>query len=150
MKSLRDEKSRDELIDRINSLQPDRKAAWGRMSLDQMLSHLVQSGELPFVASVPDRSSFLSRNVIKPLMLYLLPMPKEIKTSPQMDQQQEGRRPAGLEIDKANLITAINKLATLPTDHSCLPHPFFGKMSVKQWCAISHKHIDHHLRQFGV
>ena len=149
MKSLRDEKCRRALIDRINNLRPETKALWGRMSVEQMLSHLVQAGELPFVASVPDRSGFMSRNVIKPLMLYFLPMPKEIQTSPQMDQQQEGRRPAGFDIDKAGLIEEIQKLGTLRTDHDCLPHPFFGKMSVKQWCVISHKHIDHHLRQFG-
>ena len=149
MKSLRDEKCRSALIDRINSLRPGAKALWGRMSVDQMLSHLVQAGELPFVASVPDRSSFVSRNVIKHLMVFVLPMPKEIKTSPQMDQQEEGRPPAGFDIDKATVIEEIHKLGTLPADHDCLPHPFFGKMSVKQWCVISHKHIDHHLRQFG-
>ncbi len=83
-------------------------------------------------------------------MLYFLPMPKEVKTSAEMDQQQDGRRPAGFDSDKANLTSAINRLGTLQLDHECLPHPFFGKMSVKQWCVIAHKHIDHHLRQFGV
>ena len=150
MKTVRDEKCRLALIDRINDLRPDARALWGRMSIDQMLSHLVQAGELPFVASVPGRSNFMSRNVVKPLMLYVLSMPKEIQTSPQMDQQQEGRPPAGFDIDKASLISLIEKIATLPLDHECIPHPFFGKMSVKQWCLISHKHIDHHLRQFGV
>ena len=150
MKTIRDEKCRHELIARLDKITAHSKPAWGKMNVEQMLSHLVHAGELPFVATVADRSSFMSRNVIKPLVLYVLPMPKEIKTSPDMDQQQNGRRPQGFDVDKQNLIDAINRVGTLAADHDCLAHPFFGKMSVKQWCLISHKHIDHHLRQFGV
>jgi hypothetical protein len=120
------------------------------MNVEQMLSHLVHSGELPFVASVPERSSFLSRRLVKPLVLYLLPMPKEIKTSAEMDQEQQGRPPLGFEEDRRNLIESINKIGELPEHHDCLAHPFFGKMSARQWALIGHKHIDHHLRQFGV
>ena len=119
------------------------------MSVEQMLSHLVQAAELPFVASVPDRSSLFSR-LAKPLVLYLLPMPKEVKTSAEMDQQQDGRKPEGLEADRARIIGEIERLGTLPVEHECLYHPFFGKMSAKEWAVIGHKHIDHHLRQFGV
>jgi hypothetical protein len=150
MKSLRDEKCRSKLIERINNLSSSSQPVWGRMNVEQMLSHLVHANELPFVASVPDRSSFISRRVVKPLVLYLLPMPKEIKTSAEMDQQQQGRPPHGFEEDKRNLIESINKLGTLPVDEDCLFHPFFGKMSAKEWAMIGHKHIDHHLRQFGV
>lgn len=150
MKTLRDESCRDELVARINSLRADAKPAWGKMNVEQMLSHLVQGNELPFVASVPDRSSFVSSNVIKPLVLYVMPIPKEVKTSPQMDQQQEGRPPLGFDVDKALLIESIDKLGSVPADHDCLGHPFFGPMSAKQWGRLAYKHMDHHLRQFGV
>ena len=149
MKSVRDEKCRADLIERIGKLTSGAAPVWGKMNVDQMLSHLVQSGELPFVATCADRSNFMSRNVIKPLVLYVLPMPKEVKTSADMDQQQDGRRPLGFDVDKAKVITLINKLGKLPDDEDCLPHPFFGKLSVKHWSMISYKHIDHHLRQFG-
>lgn len=150
MKTIRDEKCRAELAARLNTLSVDSKPAWGRMNVEQMLSHLVQAAELPFVASTADRSSFLSRTVIKPLILYVLPMPKEVKTSAEMDQQQDGRKPLGFDVDKENVIQSINRVGTLATDHACLDHPFFGKMSAKEWAVIGHKHIDHHLRQFGV
>jgi hypothetical protein len=77
-------------------------------------------------------------------------MPKEIKTSADMDQQQDGRKPLGFETDKAMVIESVNRLGTLAADHECLYHPFFGKMSAKEWGLIAHKHMDHHLRQFGV
>ena len=150
MKTLQNEKCRNELIARLDNLTTDSKPTWGKMNVGQMLSHLVQAGELPFVTSVPDRSNFMSRNVIKPLVLSVLPIPKEVKTSAEMDQQQNGRKPVGFESDKASLVESINKVGTLETDQQCLAHPFFGKLSVKQWNRLAHKHIDHHLRQFGV
>ena len=150
MKSLRDEICRNEMIDRINSLSPSAMAVWGKMNVEQMLSHLVQGNDLPFNATVPDRSSVLSTKVLKPLVLYVVPVPREVKTAPQMDQQQEGRKPLGFEVDRANLIESINRVGTLPLDHKCLSHPFFGKMNAKQWARLAYKHIDHHLRQFGV
>jgi hypothetical protein len=138
------------LIARLESLKPDAQPVWGKMNVEQMLSHLVQTGEFPFKATCGDRSNFLSRFVIKPLALYVIPMPKEVKTSPDLDQQQEGRASMGFDVDKANVVETINNLAAIAPDHACLPHPFFGKLSVKQWGLIAHKHIDHHLRQFGV
>lgn len=149
MKTLRDEKCRAALIARINMLTPESQPVWGRMNVEQMLSHLVQAADLPFVSTIPDHSSFLSR-AAKPLLLYVLPMPKEIKTSAELDQQKGGRKSEGFEADKSRVVDEIARLGTLPADHKCFHHPFFGKMSAKEWSVIGHKHIDHHLRQFGV
>ena len=30
------------------------------------------------------------------------------------------------------------------------PHPFFGALTPQQWSRGMYKHLDHHLRQFGV
>jgi hypothetical protein len=30
------------------------------------------------------------------------------------------------------------------------PHGFFGKMRAEEWAILMYKHLDHHLRQFGV
>lgn len=150
MKTIRNEGCRNELITRIDKLTGEEKPSWGKMTLEQMLSHLVQTGDLPFEPMVPDKSSFLSRTLIKPLILYILPMPKDVQIGPEIDQQQNGRKPLGIAVDKANVVESIKRLGTLPVDHDCLGHPFFGKMSAKEWAVIAHKHIDHHLRQFGV
>jgi hypothetical protein len=149
MKTIRDEKCRGELIARLEKLTGQEKPAWGKMTLEQMLSHLVQTGDLPFETIMGDHSNLVSRTLLKPLVLYVLPIPKEVKVGPELDQQQNGRKPLGIDVDKAAAIESINKLATLPDDHDCLGHPFFGKMSTKQWCVMAYKHIDHHLRQFG-
>ena len=150
MPTIRNQTHRTELIERINRLRGDEKPAWGKMNVNQMVSHLVQTGELPFAASLPDKSSVFSRIFIKPLVLYVLPMPKDVKTSAEMDQQEEGRKPLEFDVDKGLVIDSINKLGDLPVDHDCKYHPFFGKMNAKEWAVIAHKHIDHHLKQFGL
>jgi hypothetical protein len=150
MPTIRNETTRTKLIERISRLRGNEKPLWGKMTINQMMSHLVQTGDLPFIASSPDKSSFVSRTLIKPLVLYVLPMPKEVKTSPEMNQQENGRRPLEFSADKDLVIESINKLGCLAVDHGCLNHPFFGKMSAKEWALIAHKHIDHHLKQFGV
>ena len=150
MKTIRNETDRTKLIERLNKLTGDETPAWGKMTAEQMMSHLVQAGDLPFESSVPDRSTFMSRTFVKPLILYVLPMPKEVKISAEMDQQQKGRKPLGFETDRSVLIESMKKLGELSVDHKCLDHPFFGKMSAKAWNNIAYKHIDHHLKQFGV
>ena len=150
MKTIRNETHRRDLCSRLEKVTGEEKAAWGRMSVNQMVSHLVQTGTLPFEETLPDRSNFLSRTLIKPLVLYVLPMPKEVPTPPDMDQQEKGRPPGDLAEDKRLAIEAINKVGTLSPDTPCKYHPFFGPMTPKQWGVIAHKHIDHHLRQFGV
>jgi len=150
IKTLRDEKRRDELVARINALTPDAAARWGRMSVVQMLSHLVQSGELPFVASVPDRSNWASRMLLKPLVLYVLPIPKNVPTARALDQAQAGTAPADFEADRRELLASIERMCALGEDFDWAAHPTFGKMNRRQWGLLAHKHLDHHLKQFGV
>jgi transposase InsO family protein len=30
------------------------------------------------------------------------------------------------------------------------PHSFFGRLTPQEWAMLMYKHVDHHLRQFGV
>ena len=30
------------------------------------------------------------------------------------------------------------------------PHSFFGRLTPEEWARLMYKHLDHHLRQFGV
>jgi len=150
MRSIRNQAERDQLVRRLNKLTGDERPLWGKMTCDQMLSHLVQGAELPFEASVPERSTFVFRNLMKPLVLYVLPIPKDVKVSPEMNQQEKGRPPQGLTLDREILTEMMARVGTLPADHDCLNHPMFGKMNAKEWGLLIYKHTDHHLKQFGV
>lgn len=150
MKTLRNEADKASLIERINKLTGEEKALWGKMNVNQMVSHLVQAGEMPFGHNLESRSNFMSRNIVKYLVLYVLPMPKEVKTSPEMNQQENGRKPLEFSNDKSKVIELTEKLAAISENTDCCEHPFFGAMNAKEWGIIVHKHIDHHLKQFGV
>jgi hypothetical protein len=48
---------------------------------------------------------------------------------------------------KASILKFFNGGVSECTKH---PHPFFGKFTPEEWAVFEWKHIDHHLRQFGV
>ena len=150
MKTIRNEEHRTALCDRFEKLTGSETPAWGRMNVKQMVSHLVQTATLPFEETLPDKSNLLSQTLIKTLVLYVLPMPKEVKTSPEMDQQEKGRVPGDFHEDKRLVVESIEKLASLSASEPCKYHPFFGPMTPKHWGILAHKHMDHHLKQFGV
>ena len=56
-----------------------------------------------------------------------------------------------LETEKTLLISNINKLLKLgPTYFEGKIHGTLGKLTAAEWSMMMHKHLDHHLRQFGV
>jgi hypothetical protein len=74
----------------------------------------------------------MSRNVIKLMVLYVLAMPKEVKTSPDMNQQENGRKPLEFGVDKAKVIELTEKLGSISENSECREHPFFGKLNAKE------------------
>jgi hypothetical protein len=55
------------------------------------------------------------------------------------------------EEEKNRLQELINEFYSKGPDKAGLyPHPMFGKFTDTQWGQAMYKHLDHHLRQFGV
>ncbi len=56
-----------------------------------------------------------------------------------------------LDAERVRLCSLIDKFVSggtsVCTDH---PHPFFGRLTPAEWAVVMYKHLDHHLRQFGV
>jgi hypothetical protein len=46
--------------------------------------------------------------------------------------------------------TYVERFATGPRARTWPEHPAFGRLSASQWGVLAHRHVDHHLRQFGV
>jgi hypothetical protein len=55
------------------------------------------------------------------------------------------------EAERGRLTGLIDRFAAAGpsgcTDH---PHAFFGPLKPDEWSILMYKHLDHHLRQFGV
>ena len=53
--------------------------------------------------------------------------------------------------EKERLIGVISNFSAVGTEAmNNRKHPFFGKLTATEWSTSMLKHLDHHLRQFGV
>ena len=147
MKSVFSPAVHRELQDRVQRLTPQRQPQWGRMSAAQMVVHLTDSlkmasGELEVTPKkVPIRFSPL-----KELVLYVLPIPKGVPTSPELI----ARKPGDWTAEIADLREQLNGLVERGAEALAPSHPVFGTMSARQWGVLVYRHMDHRLRQFGV
>jgi hypothetical protein len=147
MRSLWRVRDRHDLQARISRLSPSAPAKWGRMSAPEMVSHLVESlrmatGELP----VASRRLPLRYPPLKQFIVYLMPFPKGVPTAPELKARVPGDWPS----DVRALSAAMDGCAGRPADGPWPHHPAFGKLSHRAWGVLAYRHIDHHLRQFGV
>jgi hypothetical protein len=149
MKNLFERQTVDEVVSRIGKLQPASERQWGKMDVAQMLAHCsitldIASGRLnlprmfvgrliaPFLKSIYTNEKPFSRNS---------PTGKELIVTGQKDfaREQEQLRAKVLQFHEGGEARC--------TRH---PHPFFGPLTPQAWSRGMYKHLDHHLRQFGV
>jgi hypothetical protein len=150
LKSIFNKEHSEEFIERINTLNHQTQPQWGRMNVAQMLAHCQQSirmasGDLkPTNAPV---AKFLFGRLAKKHMLN----EPELKRNTPTFREGKVSDKRDFETERTKLIGIIasfqqNGPGGLTKD----PHPFFGEMSVRDWDTLQVKHLDHHLRQFGV
>jgi DinB family protein len=147
VKSLFNPQDHRKLQDRVQRLKTDQKPQWGKMTAVQMVAHLsdslrMASGEL----EVAPRKGPFRYSPLKELVLYVLPMPKGLPTSPELI----ARKPGDWSEEVADLRDQLNGLVQRGAEALSPTHPAFGTFSAKQWGVLIYRHVDHHLRQFGV
>ncbi len=146
-KSMSDARARQELLDRLGRLTPDAPPRWGRMTAPQMLAHLADwmlmaSGDLKTAA----RSSVLRYPPIKQLAIYWLPFPRNVQTSPEL----LARKPSVWGAEQASVRERVQSFEKLYVEPPWPEHPVFGRMTPRAWSVFAYRHMDHHLRQFGI
>ena len=56
-----------------------------------------------------------------------------------------------LRTERERLRGLIDRFAAAgPAGCTTHPHSFFGRLTPEEWATLMYKHLDHHLRQFGV
>lgn len=148
MQSFLSNKGFVDFIRRLNNLQADNVALWGSMNPAQMMLHLsLAIGCGLKKDTLPDVSTFISRTIMKYGIVYILPwFPKNAKTakSLRVNESQD------FQEAKEKLFQILHQAFNTNSNNDWHPHPLLGKMSRKQWGILITKHLDHHLRQFGV
>ncbi|HUG62918.1 MAG TPA: DUF1569 domain-containing protein [Methylomirabilota bacterium] len=133
-------------LERIDRLAPDTRPRWGRMSVAQMLAHCAEVQEV-MNGNPLEGTPWLFRlagPLIKRSVLSRRPFPKGAKTHPQYLRTSQKR----FEPEKRRLLKALDEFRAAGAEGA--RHPLFGPLSAEEagWGAF--KHLDHHLRQFGV
>jgi Protein of unknown function (DUF1569) len=146
MHSLWQNEDRESLLRRIASIDDSSRGQWGKMTVDRMLSHLVESmrmavGELQCASKKLPIRYF----PLKQLILYVLPFPKGAPTAPELLKGAE----APVSASRDELQSLVSRFAAKPAETQWPEHPAFGKLSRSQWGILTYRHLDHHLRQFG-
>lgn len=150
MKTFFDPANIAELKSRLGKLESDAPRQWGTMNAAQAVAHCAVGLQMP-TGELRPRRALLGRIVgwaIKPLVFRNDdPFKRNSPTSSALVVGDD----RDLDVERERLTTAMDKFATMGraacTDY---PHPFFGRLNPDQWGILMYKHIDHHLRQFGV
>jgi Protein of unknown function (DUF1569) len=151
MTSIASSSTLDALAARLERVQPSSSRLWGRMTSHEMLCHLADS----FRAMLGEREAssvagpWLQRHLIKIIAIHTpLPWPKGVPTRPEVNPLEKGTRPAVFEEDRQAVITLMRRFAAPGARYGS--HPMFGTMTRSEWLKWGYRHVDHHLRQFGL
>ena len=150
MKSVFDRSDVSEILGRIDRLAPDSRPLWGKMSVAQMLAHCSVTYELVYDNKHPKPNPvvrFLLKWFVKPMVVGEKPYPRNSRTAPVFLVTDN----KDFAAEKARLTNYLNRTLALGADafdhkesHS------FGPLTKAEWNTMFAKHLDHHLRQFGV
>jgi hypothetical protein len=138
------------LVSRINQLKPSTQTSWGKMSVDQMLTHCCVPYEMVFteIHSRPHPLfRFMLKLFVKQGVVNEKPYPKNSRTAPAFIITGS----KDFEQEKARLIAFVQQTHALGA--SCFEGKeslSFGRLSSQEWNNLFYKHLDHHLTQFGV
>ena len=149
MKTIFDADTHEELFDRLGKLTPDAERQWGKMSPAQMMEHTARALEMA-TGQKPMQQAFLGKAIgwiFKNKFLGEEPFPKNSPTGPTLIIKDDPNFEPTRERLRA-LISDFHGLGIGGTDGNI--HGFFGSLTGKQWGETQYKHVDHHLRQFGL
>jgi hypothetical protein len=83
---------------------------------------------------------------LKQLIIFCLPFPKSVPTAPELVSREPGEWS-----DEVSILRAFVEQAAGRDKAEQFPaHPAFGKLTPRAWGVLAYRHLDHHLRQFGV
>ena len=136
----------EEVRGRIETLEPDATPEWGEMNVAQMLAHCVEVQKVMNDGPLEDTPWYLrlAGPLLKPLLLADRPFRPSLPTHPQYEIGPD----RDFETEKRRLLEAL--AAFRARGRAGIDHPILGRLSPEETGWGAYKHLDHHLRQFGV
>src|SRR5215212_8038385 len=110
MQSLWNEVDRRNLLVRLDKLSPNMKPLWGRMSAGQTVAHLSDWMRMAIGAiRVESRNTPFRFPVIRHLLLYVVPLPKNLPTARELQKTEPGNWPDDMHDLKDLMRRAVEK-----------------------------------------
>jgi hypothetical protein len=138
------------MIQRINSLKPDSQALWGKMNVSQMLAHCNVTYEMVYENKHPKPNflmSFILKSFVKKKVTDEIPYKHSLGTAPAFIIEGD----KNFEAEKGRLINYITRTQELGRSYFHKKASIsFGVLKTEEWNNMFYKHLDHHLKQFGV
>ncbi len=139
------------LADRINKLLPDTKPQWGKMNVAQMLAHCNVPYEMVYEPSKFKKPNafvkFMIKLFAKSMVVGDKPYPKNGRTAPDF------LVPAEQDFDKQKQ-QILEHIWHVQKDGEAAfegkESHAMGHLTANEWNTMFYKHLDHHLKQFGV
>jgi hypothetical protein len=148
MKNLFEHDTVEEVISRIDGLQPASQRQWGKMDVAQMMAHCSRTMDMASGTVNPPRM-FIGRligPIFRPIFTNEKPFGKNAPTDKELriaDQKE-------FALEQEQLKQKVRQFHESGAAHCTRhPHPFFGSLAPDAWSRGMYKHLDHHLRQFG-
>ncbi len=135
---------------RIDKLTENSQGVWGKMTVGQMLSHCAVPYEQILGLNTIQPPLFMRiilKLFLKKSMINEVPYKQNLPTAPsfirteQFDVTEE-------KIRLKDLIKTIQEMGAEKLAET--PSLSLGKLTATEWNNLLYKHIDHHLKQFGV
>lgn len=146
--SLFDANVFQDIVGRIDALQPASPRQWGKMTPAQMLEHSARALEMAS-GKGPQKQFWLGKLIGRLVLKNFLgekPLSKNSPTAPEFIIQDEPDFAAA----KQRLLGTMREFQSKgETGCDGNLHSFFGRLTGAEWGVLQFKHLDHHLRQFG-
>lgn len=147
MKSLFDESAYNEIRTRINKLNETTERNWGKMSVGQMLHHC--QGPFNIMLGKNDygmKPNWLAKVFFKKSLYNDKLWRKNLPTARFLKETE----PRDFSAEKQKLEALLDEFNAQRDRDDWPDHPGFGHFTKQQYGQMQYKHLDHHLRQFGV
>ncbi len=139
-----------QILNRLEQLSSTSSNRWGKMNVNQMLvhcSHQLKLGLGMIKQEALEGSPFMRTGLVKWLVLFVIPWTRGLPTPAKMNVIEQQISVKDFDAEKKVLLDHLDQVQQYP---KLLPHPFFGALDEKYWGRLIWKHLDHHLKQFGV
>ena len=150
MKNLFEAPTATEIKNRIARLERSSERQWGKMNAAQAMAHCATAMEWAVADTFAPRM-FVGR-ILGPLVKSKVlkddaPLKRNTPTAKSLVVANE----RDLEKERQRLSALIDRFSQGgPQGCTKHAHTFFGSLTPEEWARLMYKHLDHHLRQFGV